>query len=197
MGAKGLVLNHSTIAWKQISLCFRGIAEDALSLSTVVGSWPALGQASLFPQPGCDHKMFSHEEWHSQLASGELSSSSTPRTTSHYCSAVAGACSPETQLGSKHPAGEKTQHQAQLERAGWRPETGFAGKQPLLTCPTPPAQSMPGALPLAGGLSTRATSCPHLPPCPAHAVQHHAALTPTCSWPQGTNKPGTELCQGC
>lgn len=103
MGAKGLVLNHSTIAWKQISLCFRGIAEDALSLSTVVGSWPALGQASLFPQPGCDHKMFSHEEWHSQLASGELSSSSTPRTTSHYCSAVAGACSPRNVAGQQAP----------------------------------------------------------------------------------------------
>jgi len=59
MGAKGLVLNHSMIAWKQTPVYFRGFVKQALSLSDMLSSGQALGQESLFSQPGRDHKLSS------------------------------------------------------------------------------------------------------------------------------------------
>lgn len=61
MGAKGLVLNHSTIAWKPTSVYFRGAVKETLSPSDMLSSGQAPGQESLFTQPGCDHKASSCE----------------------------------------------------------------------------------------------------------------------------------------
>lgn len=54
MGAKGLVLNHNTIAWKQTLVYFRSAVKEGLDPSDVLGSGQDPGQENLFPQPGCD-----------------------------------------------------------------------------------------------------------------------------------------------
>lgn len=72
MGAKGLVLNHTTIAWKHTMVCLRSVVKEGLDPSDMLGSGQDPGQENLFSQPGCDHKTSSCECWKSPDAPAEV-----------------------------------------------------------------------------------------------------------------------------
>lgn len=72
MGAKGVVLNHIMIVWKQTLVYFRRVVKEALDPSNMLGSGQDPGQENLFPQPGCDHNSSSCEHWQSPAAPREV-----------------------------------------------------------------------------------------------------------------------------
>lgn len=72
MGAKGLVLNHTTVAWKQTVGYFRSVVKKGFDPSNMLGSGQDPGQENVFPQPGCDHKTSSCGHWQSPDAPAEV-----------------------------------------------------------------------------------------------------------------------------
>lgn len=102
MGAKGLVLNHSTIAWEQTSVYFRGVAKEALPPPTRSAQGKLQGRRASSLSLDVTTKHSPVGVGKALLPLKKFSSSfaaALPPTTALQLSTPPSAATPQTQLG--------------------------------------------------------------------------------------------------